>query len=64
MSVTVQGLQAPIEHRQPMHGFGQVGPVLRLAIAGTTQGPSIFAVMHLIGKEASERRILHAITTL
>ncbi|HAG48860.1 MAG TPA: glutamate--tRNA ligase [Cryomorphaceae bacterium] len=46
------------------YGFGQVGPVLRLAIAGTTQGPSIFAVMHLIGKEASERRILHAITTL
>ena len=46
------------------YGFGQVGPVLRLAIAGTTHGPSIFAVMHLIGKEASERRILHAITTL
>lgn len=45
-------------------GFGQVGPVLRLAIAGTTQGPSIFTVMELIGSEASHRRIQTAISTL
>ncbi|MDG1252907.1 MAG: glutamate--tRNA ligase [Schleiferiaceae bacterium] len=45
-------------------GFGQVGPVLRLAIAGTTQGPSIFTVMELIGSEASHRRIQTAITRL
>jgi len=46
------------------YGFGQVGPVLRLAIAGTTQGPSIFTVMQLIGQEASERRINQALTAL
>ena len=46
------------------YGFGQVGPVLRLAIAGTTQGPSIFTVMQLIGQEASERRIDQALTSL
>ena len=43
------------------YGFGQVGPVLRLAMAGTTQGPSIFTVMQLIGQEASERRIDQAL---
>ena len=46
------------------YGFGQVGPVLRLAIAGTTQGPSIFMVMQLIGQETSERRIENALRTL
>ncbi len=46
------------------YGFGQVGPVLRLAIAGTTQGPSIFMVMQLIGQEATERRIQHALKAL
>lgn len=44
--------------------FGRVGPVLRLAIAGTTQGPSIFTVMELIGQAASERRIANAVSVL
>ncbi|MFZ9759795.1 MAG: glutamate--tRNA ligase, partial [Burkholderiaceae bacterium] len=43
------------------YGFGQVGPVLRLAMAGTTEGPSIFSVMQLIGQEASEGRIDQAL---
>ena len=44
--------------------FGQVGPVLRLAVAGTTQGPSIFMVMELIGQESTERRIDSALMRL
>lgn len=45
-------------------GFGQVGPVLRLAIAGTTQGPSIFEVMALLGKEECASRMHRAIEVL
>jgi glutamyl-tRNA synthetase len=44
--------------------FGQVGPVLRLAVAGTTQGPSIFMVMELIGRESTERRMDSALIKL
>ena len=45
-------------------GFGQVGPVLRLAIAGVTKGPSIFAVMALLGQSTSESRMDASIQTL
>ena len=45
-------------------GFGAVGPVLRLAIAGTTQGPSIFGVMELIGRPESEARVAQAVALL
>jgi glutamyl-tRNA synthetase len=45
-------------------GFGAVGPVVRLAIAGTTQGPSIFGVMELLGRAECEARIESAIATL
>ncbi|MFM6998134.1 MAG: hypothetical protein ACKOX0_02740, partial [Bacteroidota bacterium] len=45
-------------------GFGAVGPVIRLAIAGTTQGPSIFGVMELLGRAECESRIESAIATL
>jgi len=45
-------------------GFGAVGPVVRLAIAGTTQGPSIFGVMELLGRAECESRIESAIATL
>ena len=44
--------------------FSQVGPVLRLAVAGTTQGPSIFMVMELIGRKSAERRMSAAIIKL
>ncbi|HMQ47444.1 MAG TPA: glutamate--tRNA ligase [Saprospiraceae bacterium] len=43
--------------------FGDVLPLLRIAIAGTMQGPAIFDVMALIGKEATGRRLKKAITT-
>ncbi|KRO71290.1 MAG: glutamate--tRNA ligase [Cryomorphaceae bacterium BACL18 MAG-120924-bin36] len=45
-------------------GFGAVGPVVRLAIAGTTQGPSIFGVMELLGRAECELRIESAIVIL
>jgi glutamyl-tRNA synthetase len=45
-------------------GFGAAGPVVRLAIAGTTQGPSIFGVMELLGRAECEARIELAIATL
>lgn len=38
-------------------GFGQLGPVLRLAITGVTVGPSVFETMGLLGKAESLERI-------
>jgi glutamyl-tRNA synthetase len=43
-------------------GFGAVLPVLRLAICGTMQGPSIFDVMALLGKEKVTERLESGIT--
>ena len=37
--------------------FGQVLPLLRLAVSGTMQGPDIFATMALIGKEKCNDRL-------
>jgi glutamyl-tRNA synthetase len=37
--------------------MGEVMPVLRLALAGTMQGPTIFDMMALLGKEKSVARI-------
>jgi len=38
-------------------GFGQVLPILRISITGTMQGPPIFQVMEVIGKELCSERI-------
>lgn len=38
-------------------GFGQVLPILRIAITGIMQGPPIFSVMELIGKENVAKRL-------
>jgi glutamyl-tRNA synthetase len=45
-------------------GFGKVMKPVRLAICGTVNGPSLFAVMDLVGKDACLRRIKYAINTL
>jgi len=37
--------------------MGEIMPVLRLALAGTMQGPTIFDMMALLGKEKSVARI-------
>ena len=38
-------------------GFGQVLPVLRISVTGSMQGPSIFDVMALVGKETTLKRL-------
>lgn len=43
-------------------GFGQVLPILRIAITGTMQGPPIFSVMEIIGKKTCILRLEKAIT--
>lgn len=42
-------------------GFGQVLPVLRISVTGTMQGPPIFEVMSLLGKEVVNKRLLKGI---
>lgn len=41
-------------------GFGQVFPILRLALSGINQGPSIFEIMALLGKEEVNNRLTTA----
>lgn len=44
--------------------FGQIGPVLRLAVTGAASGPSLFEICALLGKEKTNSRITKAIETL
>lgn len=41
-------------------GFGQVFPILRLALSGINQGPSIFEIMALLGKDEVNNRFTKA----
>ena len=43
--------------------YGDVLPILRLAISGTTKGPAIFEMMALLGKEEAVMRIDTALET-
>ena len=43
-------------------GFGAVLPILRIGVTGTMQGPSIFAVMALLGTAEVDRRLDKAFT--
>jgi glutamyl-tRNA synthetase len=45
-------------------GFGQIGPVLRLAISGKGMGPSLFEICEFLGKEKTLARIQKAIEKL
>jgi glutamyl-tRNA synthetase len=38
-------------------GMGDVGPILRIALAGTMQGPPVFEMAALIGKEETITRL-------
>ncbi|MDX1666074.1 MAG: glutamate--tRNA ligase [Saprospiraceae bacterium] len=40
--------------------YGDVLPILRLAMAGTMKGPAIFEMMELLGKEEVDRRLERA----
>lgn len=44
-------------------GFGQVLPILRVAMTGTMQGPPIFNVMALFGKEMVAERFAKALSS-
>ena len=38
-------------------GFGEVLPILRLAVSGTTMGPSVFDIMALLGHQETVDRM-------
>ncbi len=41
--------------------FGEVFPIIRIAISGTTKGPSLFEMMNLLGKDEVIRRLEYAL---
>lgn len=43
--------------------FGEVFPILRIAISGTTKGPDLFEMMSLLGKEKSIQRLKKGISS-
>ena len=45
-------------------GFGKVMMPLRLALVGALQGPDVFDIMYMIGKNESIKRIEKVIETL
>ncbi|MBD0823331.1 glutamate--tRNA ligase [Aestuariibaculum marinum] len=45
-------------------GFGQVMMPLRLALVGALQGPDVFDIIYMIGKEETIKRIQNVIATL
>jgi glutamyl-tRNA synthetase len=63
---TVENLQADIKGwiTSKEIGFGKVMMPLRLALVGALQGPEVFDIMYLIGKDESKRRIENLINTL
>ncbi len=63
---TVENLQISIKGwiTSKEIGFGKVMMPLRLALVGALQGPDVFDIMYLIGKDESVRRIDNLINTL
>lgn len=45
-------------------GFGQLGPVLRIALTGGLTGPSVFDIASLLGKARCLARIQHSLAQL
>lgn len=45
-------------------GFGQAGPVLRIAVAGTMTGPSVFEMMEILGEEECLSRMRKTVQDL
>lgn len=41
-------------------GFGNVLPILRIAISGTMKGPSVYEIIALVGKEETDTRLATA----
>ena len=63
---SVDGLQTAIKGWITSNeiGFGKVMMPLRLALVGALQGPDVFDIMYLIGKDESMRRIENLVNTL
>ena len=55
-----QGVKDRMEEKEL--GFGQVFPLFRLALAGTMQGPAVFDIMELLGREMVLIRLKDAIS--
>lgn len=60
---TSDNIESTVKTFMEVHslGFGQVLPILRIGITGTMQGPPIFAVMELLGKEKCIARLASGI---
>jgi glutamyl-tRNA synthetase len=58
---SAQNLQLTVETFISENGlkFGDVLPVLRLALSGTMKGPGVFEMMELLGKEYVKVRMLN-----
>ena len=63
---TVQNLQAKIKGwiTENDIGFGKVMMPLRLSLVGALQGPDVFEIMFLIGKNETISRISKAVNSL
>ena len=64
--VTVESLQKDIKGwiTSKEIGFGKVMMPLRLALVGALQGPDVFQIMYMIGKEETIRRLENIVNTL
>lgn len=56
---TAAELEAAIKQFMAEHeyGFGDVFPILRVALSGTTKGPGVFEMLELLGKEEVDQRL-------
>lgn len=59
---TADSIKATVESFMNDHNlkFGDVLPILRIALSGTTKGPSIFEIIELLGKEKVDARLQKA----
>lgn len=64
--VTVENLQKDIKGwiTSKEIGFGKVMMPLRLALVGALQGPDVFQIMYMIGKDETIRRLENIVNTL
>ena len=64
--VTVESLQKDIKGwiTSKEIGFGKVMMPLRLALVGTLQGPDVFQIIYMIGKDEAVRRLENIVNTL
>lgn len=44
--------------------FGEIFPILRIGVSGSTQGPDLFEMIELIGRKECSDRILHLLSIL